>query len=302
MIKAEINIYFYQKVLQRDKVMKENGLVSIIIPTYNRDLYYISRAIKSIMQQTYKNYEIIVVDDNICNSNYSLKIKKYCTTNNLIYLTTKGKQGANAARNIGACYAKGIYLAFLDDDDIWLKNKLEIQLMHFTDNIGMVYSNGYLITSNLKRLYTKAENFVAEGNLYRLFLYNYIGPTVTALIKRDCFFEVGMFDETMPSKQDYDLWIRLVKKYKVIGIKQPLFIYTRHDSYQITKNYNSILEGYKKIYEKNKSYFKDDFIVKFFFYFKLAKIYKNQKKFIKYFKCLLIAFSNMKYENLKIIF
>lgn len=282
--------------------MKENGLVSIIIPTYNRDLCYISRAIKSIMRQTYKNYEIIVVDDNICNSNYSFKIKKYCATNDLIYLKTKGKQGANAARNIGAYYAKGMYLAFLDDDDIWLKNKLEKQLTYFTNNVGMVYSNGYIITSNLKRLYTKAENFVTEGNLYQLFLYNYIGPTVTALIKRDCFFDVGMFDETMPSKQDYDLWIRIVKKYKVIGIKQPLFIYTRHDTYQITKNYNLILQGYNKLYEKNKSYLKNDFVFKFFFYLKIAKIYKSQKKIIKYFKCLFLAFSNIKYENLKILY
>lgn len=99
--------------------MIENGLVSIIIPTYNRDLCYISRAIKSVKQQTYKNYEIIVVNDNIYNSSYRLKIQKYCTTNNLIYLTTKGKQGANIARNIGAYKAKGSYLAFLDDDDIW---------------------------------------------------------------------------------------------------------------------------------------------------------------------------------------
>ncbi len=282
--------------------MNGNGLVSIIIPTYNRDSCYISRAIKSIIQQTYKNYEIIVVDDNICNSKYSLKIKKYCKKNNLIYLTTKGKQGANAARNIGAYYAKGFYLAFLDDDDIWLKNKLEMQLSYFTNNIGMVYSNGYVITSNSKRLYTKPENFVTEGNLYKLLLYNYIGPTVTALVKRDCFFDVGMFDETMPSKQDYDLWIRIVKKYKSIGIKQPLFIYTRHDSYQITKDYNLILEGYNKIYEKNKSYLKKDFIFNFFFYFKFAKIYKKQKKFLKYYKFLFKSFSNIKYENFKIFF
>lgn len=282
--------------------MKENGLVSIIIPTYNRDLFYISRAIKSILQQTYKNYEIIVVDDNICNSNYSLKIKKYCMANNLVYLTTKGKQGANVARNVGAYYANGIYLAFLDDDDIWLKNKLEIQLTQFDDNIGMVYSNGYIFSSNSKRLYTNSKDFVTEGNLYKLFLYNYIGPTVTALIRKDCFFDAGMFDEAMPSKQDYDLWIRIVRKYKVIGISQPLFIYIRHSSYQITKDYNLILEGYKKLYEKNESYIKNDFIIKFFFYLKLAKIYKHQKKIIKYIKCLFAAFSNIKYDYLKIIF
>lgn len=282
--------------------MKEKELVSIIIPTYNRDLQYISRAIKSIMQQTYKNYEIIVVDDNMPNSNYCLEIKKYCATNNLIYLTTTGRRGANVARNIGAYYARGVYLAFLDDDDIWLKNKLEIQLTHFNDDIGMVYSNGYILTSTSKRLYTKPQNFVTEGNLYKLFLYNYIGPTVTALIKRVCFFDVGMFDEAMPSKQDYDLWIRIVKKYGVLGINQPLFIYMRHESYQITKNYNLIIEGYHKIYKKNEMYLKNDFIIMFFYYLKLAKIYKSQKKYIEYFMCLRAACSNMKYENLKIIF
>lgn len=87
-----------------------------------------------------------------------------------------------------------------------------------------------------------------------------------------------MFDEEMPSKQDYDLWIRIVKEYKVIGIEQPLFIYTRHDSYQITKDYKLILDGYYMIYKKNKSHLKNDFIFKYFFYLKIAKIYKNPKK------------------------
>ena len=64
--------------------MKENGLVSVIIPTYNRDLYYISRAIESVKQQTYRNYEIIVVDDNIHNSNYNLKILNYWKNKKII--------------------------------------------------------------------------------------------------------------------------------------------------------------------------------------------------------------------------
>ena len=282
--------------------MKENGLVSVIIPTYNRDLYYISRAIESVKQQTYRNYEIIVVDDNIHNSNYNLKILNYCKNKKIIYLSTKGKQGANVARNIGAHHAKGNYLAFLDDDDIWLKNKLEIQMAYFTPKISMVYSNGYIIKSNFKYLYTQTKNFETKGNLYKLFLYNYIGPTVTALIKRDCFFNVGMFDETMPSKQDYDLWIRIKKKYEVIGINKPLFIYARHNSHQMTKDYKLIIKGYSRIYEKNINYIKNDFIIRFFFYLKLAKIYKNNKRFIKYFKCLFISCSNLKYKRLKVLF
>lgn len=282
--------------------MNANGLVSIIIPTYKRNLFYISRAIKSILRQTYKNFEIIVVDDNKCNSDYSIIIRKYCMTNNFTYLTTKGMQGANIARNIGARYAKGIYLAFLDDDDIWIKDKLEIQLKYFTNDIGMVYSNGYVFTPNSKYLYTKPEHFVTEGNLYKLFIYNYIGPTVTALIKRKCFFDVGMFDESMPAKQDYDLWIRILEKYRIVGIEQPLFIYTRHTSYQITKNNNSILAGYKKIYEKNMDYFKNDFILNFFFYLRLANIYISQKNFFKYFVCLFKSFSYIKRKNLKVFF
>lgn len=282
--------------------MNENGLVSIIIPTYKRKIFYISRAIRSIKRQTYKNYEIIVVDDNYCNSDYSIIIKKYCIKNNFTYLTTKGMQGANIARNIGACYAKGTYLAFLDDDDIWIKNKLEIQLRYFTNDVGMVYSNGYVLTPNSKFLYTKLKHFVTEGNLYKLLIYNFVGPTSTALIKKECFFDVGMFDELMPSKQDYDLWIRILEKYKIIGTEQPLFIYTRHISYQITKNNNSILAGYKRIYEKNIDYFKNDFILNFFFYLRLANIYINQKRILKYFACLVKAFSYIKHKNLKVFF
>ena len=146
--------------------MKDENFVSIIIPTYNRSLNYIRRAIKSIQQQTYKNYEIIISDDNLPNSNYSLQINDYCVRNNLKYLNTSGRKGANVARNRGADIAVGNYLAFLDDDDVWVKNKLELQLNYFTDdNIGMVYSNGYVLTSNSKYLYTKYKKFVKEGNL-----------------------------------------------------------------------------------------------------------------------------------------
>ena len=282
--------------------MESEKLVSVIIPTCNRDLCYVLKAIKSIKQQTYKNYEIILVDDNICNSIYSLNIKKYCKEHNIKYLKTKGRQGANAARNMGAHFANGNYLAFLDDDDICLPNKLEVQLKCFSNNIGMVYSNGYVFTQNSTSLYTNPKNFISKGNFYKLLLYNYIGPTITALIKKECFFDVGMFDENMPSKQDYDLWIRISEKYKIVGINQPLFIYMRHDSYQISKDYNLILEGYKKLYKKYKKYFINDNILNSFFYLKIAKIYKYKKRYFKYIKYIFLAFLNIRNENLNILF
>lgn len=282
--------------------MEQRELVSVIIPTFNRDIYYISKAIKSVMHQTYKNYEIIVVDDNLFKSYYSMQIKKYCSSHNIKYLKTRGQEGANKARNIGACHSKGKYLAFLDDDDMWLPDKLNMQLKCFTNDIALVYTNGYVITPSSKYLYSKSENFVSEGNLYKLFLYNYIGPTVSALIKKDCFFNVGMFDENMPSKQDYDLWIRITKKYEIIGIKQPLFLYTQHNSYQMTKDYNLIFKGYQMLYIKNRDYIKNDFILRFFFYLKIALLFKYQKRYFKYYQYVFFAFKNILNAPLKIIF
>lgn len=282
--------------------MESEKLVSVIIPTYKRNLFYLSRAVKSVRQQTYKNYEIIIVDDNIFNSNYSYKIMKYCTLNNIKYLRTNGRQGANKARNIGARYAKGEFLTFLDDDDVWLPNKLKIQLAYFSDNVGMTYTNGYVITPTFKWLYTNPHNFVYKGNLYKLLLYNYIGPTITAVIRRECFFRVGMFDETMPSKQDYDLWIRITRNYEIKGINQPLFLYMQHDSYQMTKNYALLLKGYQKLYEKNKENFETDYILNAFFYIKIAKLYKYKKKYIRYFKCVLTALKCVKCSTLNIEF
>lgn len=282
--------------------MKYVKTVSIIIPTYNRNLHYLSRAINSIKQQTYTHYEIIIVDDNICNSKYSLKIEKYCLHNNFIYIKTKGKEGANRARNIGANYSKGEYLAFLDDDDIWLPDKLKKQLESFTSDIAMVYTNGYVTTSNSRRLYTNLSAFVSEENLYRLLLYNYIGPTVAALIKKECFFAVGMFDETMPAKQDYELWIRIVKKYKIKGINDPLYLYMQHNSCQITKNYKLLLKGYQMIYEKNKVLFENDYILTSFFNLRIAKLYKYDKRYIKYCKYILCAFINICYAPLNTVF
>lgn len=282
--------------------MEQEKMVSVIIPTYNRKLSYLSKAISSVIQQTYSNYEIIVVDDNICTSKYSSNIEKYCKLHKITYLRTKGSEGANCARNIGACHAEGFYLAFLDDDDMWLPNKLEIQLKYFENDIGMVYSNGYVISSNSKRLYTKSANFISKGNLYQLLLYNYIGPTVTAVIKRECFFDIGMFDEVMPAKQDYDLWIRITEKYKIIGINQPLYLYLQHDSNQMSKDYSLILKGYQKLYKKYRRYYKSDFILTFYLYLKIAILFKYQRRYIKFIKYLSLALLSIKSKSLNILY
>lgn len=282
--------------------IEHEEMVSVIIPTFNRDICYISRAIKSIIKQTYKNFEIIVVDDNSIKTTYSQNIKKFCISHNIKYIKTNGQEGANKARNIGALYAKGSYLAFLDDDDMWLSNKLKVQLNHFSIDTGLVYTNGYVVSSKSKWLYTPLESFTTDGNIYKLLLYNYIGPTVSGLIRKECFFDVGMFDENMPSKQDYDLWIRIAAKYKIVGINQPLFLYTQHNSYQMTKDYNLILKGYFNLYKKYHNFFENDFILNFFFYLKIAKIHKSKNNYFKYYHYIYCALKSIMNESLNTIF
>lgn len=277
-------------------------LVSVIITTYNRKIKYIKRAVDSVLRQTYSNIEIIIVDDNV-DINYRVEVQHYCRNKGIKYIMTSGKKGANYGRNLGAINSKGDYLAFLDDDDRWLPNKIELQLKCFNNpKIGMVYSNGYVINKKTKILYTDKNHFINTSNIYYLLIYNYVGPTVTALIKRNCFFEVGMFDENLHAKQDYDLWIRLCEKYILIGINIPLYYYYQHKTMQITKNYKMIFYSYNYLFKKYSYYYKRSKVLRFFYYLKISKIFKLLNKRTKHFYYLLLAFKELINTNLNVIY
>lgn len=113
--------------------------VSVVIPTYNRSLSILKNAINSVLNQKYPTYEIIIIDDNKDdNLLLSESIKEFCSANNLIYIRSFGV-GAARARNIGIKIAKGDFIAFLDDDDVWIPNKLAAQMPLFTTtSVGLV--------------------------------------------------------------------------------------------------------------------------------------------------------------------
>jgi glycosyltransferase involved in cell wall biosynthesis len=186
-------------------------LVSIIIPTYNRpDL--LKNAIRSALNQIYKEIEIIVVDDASTANNQSV-IDSFDFE--IKYHRFETNQGGNICRNKGVELSNGKYIAFLDDDDVWLQTKLEQQLILMQENdIDLSYTGKNIITvdENLKeknRRYSFAKpkfTSLKKSIMYK----NFIGTTSSIMIKKDKFLEVGGFDVKMPSLQDYEFYLRFI--------------------------------------------------------------------------------------------
>jgi glycosyltransferase involved in cell wall biosynthesis len=239
--------------------MIKNPIVSVIIPTYNR-AHLIVRAIRSVLNQTYQDFEIIVIDDGSTDNTEEIirgfkdkkvkYIKKY-----------KENKGSSIARNIGIKVARGKYIAFLDSDDEWLPEKLDKQikvLQSESPEVGVVYSNLCYMDENGKSM-NKLRNPKKEGYIYEdLFGKNYVGTDSTLLIRKECFHRVGLFDDLLNTQQDWDMWIRIAKYYRFALIKVPLVKYRLHSN-QISRNLelkiitaNRILVKYKDELKKRR--------------------------------------------------
>ena len=215
--------------------MIKNPTVSVIIPTYNR-ANLVAKAIKSVLSQTYQDFEIIVIDDGSTDNTEEIirgfkdkrvkYIKKY-----------KENKGSSVARNIGIKVARGKYIALLDSDDEWLPEKLDKQIKVIKNEfpeVGVVCSWSYNIDKKgnyiSKRYLPKKDGYIYED----LLSTNPISvPTV--LIKKECFNRVGLFDDLLNAQEDWDMWIRIAKYYRFALIKVPLVKYRLHPN-QISKN------------------------------------------------------------------
>jgi len=193
-------------------------LVSIIIPTYNRyDL--LLGAIESIKNQTYKNFEIIIVDDGSIDKTCRLQSDK-----SVVYLHQKNK-GPAAARNSGVKLAKGEWIAFLDSDDLWCREKLRLQMDFVKENseYNIFYTDESWIRNgkyvNKKKFHKKYHNWIYPQCLKLCF----VGIS-TLLIKKNLWKKFGGMDETMPVAEDYDLWLRLAAENKFFYIDKELVI------------------------------------------------------------------------------
>lgn len=233
-------------------------MISIVMPTYGRTAEIVLRAVDSIIEQTYKDWELYVVDDNKENNPYSESIKNMLAglgDTRIHYLRMEKNSGACAARNKGIQESKGEYVAFLDDDDEWYPEKLEKQIVKFKDSeVGFVYC-GFFMYNEIKDTGKSSWiQFTNENIYHRLLKGNFMGGTPGVIIRRECFDKCGMFREDMPSSQDYEMWLRLSKEYKVDSVAEDLVKVHLHAGDSITSSLDRRIEGFRKIYE---TYYED---------------------------------------------
>ncbi len=201
--------------------------VSVILPAYNGEKF-IAGAIDSALNQTRKDFEIIVVNDGSTDRTAEI-ISKY---GQAIRVISQANAGIAAARNAAINNSKGEYLAFLDQDDIWLEDKLEKQMEIFDKDkdVGMVYSDTFVITDGNVELKNFDLKKPYRGMIIEELLMNNFIATSAVVTKKECFDRVGLFDNSLSPCLDYDRWLYIATLYKVDYVDKPLVRFRDHIS------------------------------------------------------------------------
>ncbi len=204
--------------------------VSVIITTYNR-ARFAEEAIKSVLAQSFKNYEIILVDDGSAD-----ETEKILETYPLKYVRQK-HTGISRARNRGIAESHGKFVCFLDSDDLWLKDKLKIQRYFMEKNSGcpLCYTDE-IWKRNGKNLNRKKIHEKGGGDIFRECLRLCIISPSSAMIRRE-ILGVEAFDEKMPVCEDYDLWLRISSAYEIGYIPEKLIIKRGGHPDQLSRKY-----------------------------------------------------------------
>jgi glycosyltransferase involved in cell wall biosynthesis len=203
-------------------------LVSVIIVNYNYGRF-VGAALESVLAQTYEKLEIVVVDDGSTDDSPEI-LRMYEPR---VRLVRQANKGVSAARNRGIAESEGSLVAFLDSDDMWLPKKVERQVETFGDlAVGMVYTGLEYVDSEGRTLCSATEGTRGDV-LVELALLR--GPGVpasgsSAMVRRSALETVGLFDESLSTSADWDLWRRIACHYKIELVREPLVQYRQHGS------------------------------------------------------------------------
>ncbi|MHC1724930.1 MAG: glycosyltransferase family 2 protein [Syntrophobacteraceae bacterium] len=197
-------------------------LISVVIPTFNRSKF-LDEAVRSVLRQkdVPQEYEIIVVDDG---STEDIRQTLANLPAPVRYLR-QDHSGVSAARNLGISNARGEWIAFLDSDDLWFPGKLSAQMRYFSQNPGMLLCQTEEIwIRNGKRFNPKKYHKKPQGYCFPLLLERCLVSPSAVVIHRSIFESVGMFDESFPACEDYDLWLRIGHRFPLGLLEKPLTI------------------------------------------------------------------------------
>lgn len=213
--------------------MSKEVKVSVIIPTYN-SAHFIIEAVESVLNQTFTDFEILVIDDGSTDATKEVLIEKY---GNLVRYFYKENGGVSKARNFGIENAQGKYVAFLDSDDAWIPEKLEKQVSALEKNAEnkACYSSFFLCDENLIPVGVNESNRKSDALTDLLLIGNVVATPSTVIAEKELFQQVGGFDHELSQCADWEMWIRLATKTEFIYIDKPLLKYRQHGA-NMSKN------------------------------------------------------------------
>lgn len=255
---------------------EKSPLVSVVIPTYKR-VKTIDRCLKSILSQTFIDFEIIVVNDGpddgtkeVINNLDDCRVR---------YLEHSVNRGQSAARNTGIKAARGKFIAFQDSDDEWLPSKLEKQvkcILSAPPGTGIVYTEKYNSNDGLIE-FTPTRGFGKNPKEIRKELLK--GSLITsqvAMVVSECFQKVGLYDESLRHLEDWDLWIRMIKYYDIINVAEPLAI-IHTETKGISHDIDALIISLKSVIGKHYDEFRteDDSLLGMHYYYLSRLLRKN---------------------------
>jgi glycosyltransferase involved in cell wall biosynthesis len=206
----------------------QRAMVSVVIPVYNNEPY-IAAAVKSVLSQTLPPEEIIVVDDGSTDGT-AAALKSFGNSIKYVYQQNRGEP---SARNTGIRESTSEYIAFLDGDDLWRANKLELQMeyLHKHPNCALVYTdmstfdeNGIIDASVKDRLQVP----LPSGHIFAALFKTALFGSGSVVFRKACIDSVGYFDEELLVGSDYEMWLRIARHFELGAVDQPLLMYRHH--------------------------------------------------------------------------
>jgi glycosyltransferase involved in cell wall biosynthesis len=231
--------------------VKDVYLVSVVIPAYNR-AQFIEGAVYSVLTQTYTNLEVVVVDDGSTDNTVPILKEQARKDARIRLIQHSHRKGAQAARNTGIHAAQGQWIAFLDSDDQWLSESLDVRLqIARLKGVHIVHSDCYVRRPGSAQLQRFGHPRL-QGNVYRQLLRRCSTLFPSFLLSKEALTRIGYLDQTIVSYQEWDTAIRLAKYYKFAFVQEPTFIYDCSSAETISKDLLRTAQGYEQVFLKHR--------------------------------------------------